>query len=56
MAPIADSVLVVAGTTTRLDMDELEERLGAVYGAKTAPELVEALVGLRAAQPPMWSS
>ncbi len=40
----------------RLDMDELEERLGAVYGAKTAPELVAALVGLRAPQPPIWPS
>ena len=40
----------------RLDMDELEERLGAVYGAKTAPELVAVLAGLRAAPPPRWPS
>jgi hypothetical protein len=40
----------------RLDMDELEERLGAVYGAKTAPELVAVLAGLRAATPPLWPS
>ncbi len=40
----------------RLDIDELEERLGTVYGARTAPQLVAALVGLRAGQPPMRPS
>ncbi len=40
----------------RLDMEELEERLGVVYGAKTAPELMSVLVGLRSVPAPMWPS